>query len=787
MADGAWIAPERETTGRSAAIALALALATFPPCACLAAAPHGGAGVIPLPAKVERAGGFFDIAANTGILVPAGDAGAADAAHYLVDLLKRSGGPVLRVATADRPAPGAKSPARAIAASTIAFGRVDGLAREAYELDVAPAGIAVRATTAAGLFYGAVTLWQLLPPGHGQGRIAAQSIRDRPAYRWRGLMLDSVRHFQSPSFIEQMIDWMALHKLNVLHWHLTDDQGWRLEIPRYPRLTSVGAWRVPAAIPGVSSRGEADARYGGYYTEDDVRRIVAHAALRHVLIVPEIEMPGHAQAAIAAYPALGAWSGPPLAVSSSWGVHSHLFNIEPATFRFLEDVLDEVMALFPSPFIHVGGDEAVKDEWNKSAAVQARAHALGIRDGDALQAYFTQRIGRYLAAHGRRMIGWDEILRPGLAKDAVVMSWHGTSGAHAAALAGYDTILAPSPTLYFDNRQSALPNEPPGRLTVVSLADVYHFEPLDPSLTEHQQQHVLGVQANLWTEHVDSGEQAQWMSWPRLAAVAELAWTAPGRRHWDDFLDRLVPMLARYRALGISYADSAFGVEARIQHLSTRVSVNLVNQAHFGQIRYESSGGEPTAASPAFRAPLSLPLNTHFAAATFAGATRISAILKLRLDANSLSRKDSHDLQLCSEAIGLLVRPRSGGDGGGTPIAIDIMNPCWIDRGVDLSNGPRFTAAVAPLPFNYEIGAQAAEIRVGDARTGAGELEVHIDGCDHAAALRLPLAPAAHTARVTRLPTRRLPRIAGIHDLCLRFARPRLDPMWGLDWIQIGD
>ena len=248
-------------------------------------------------------------------------------------------------------------------------------------------------------------------------------------------MLDSVRHFQSPAFIESMIDWMAWHKLNVLHWHLTDDQGWRLEIRRYPRLTEIGAWRIPAIVPGsvpdapIGAMMRAIEPYGGFYTQAQVREIVAYAATRHVLIVPEIDVPGHAQAAIAAYPELGA-ADRPLAVSARWGVHTHLFNVEPATFEFLDNVLSEVIALFPGPYVHLGGDEAVKDEWNASAAVQARARALGIGDSEALQDYFTQRLARYLAAHGRRLIGWDEILRPGLAQDAIVMSWHGVSGAH---------------------------------------------------------------------------------------------------------------------------------------------------------------------------------------------------------------------------------------------------------------------------------------------------------------------------------------------------------------------
>ncbi|MGB6353379.1 MAG: family 20 glycosylhydrolase, partial [Steroidobacteraceae bacterium] len=625
-----------------------------------------------------------------------------------------------------------------------------------------------------------VTLWQLLPPAGHSGLIPAQTIRDAPAYPWRGLMLDSARHFQSISFIRSMIDWMAWHKLNVLHWHLSDDQGWRLEIRKYPRLTSVGAWRTS---PG-------GARYGGFYSQDEVRGLVRFAAARHVQIVPEIEMPGHATAAIAAYPWLGsaAPGAAPPSVSASWGVLDHVFNLRPDTFAFLRNVLAEVMQLFPAPYIHLGGDEAVKDEWKASPEIQARARRLGISDPDALQAYFTRRMGSYLAAHGRRMIGWDEILRPGLARHAIVMSWHGVSGAHAAALAGHDSILAPAPTLYFDNRQSTLADEPPGRLTLVSLEQVYRFEPHDASLAADQQHHVLGVQANLWTEHMQSGEQVQWMALPRAAALAEVGWSAAARRNWPDFLERLVPMFARYRAFGLNYADSVFAPAANASRSAEGFSVILSNQARsgtaaLGDIRYTLDGSDPTPQSQLYETPLTVPLGIELRAAAFVGSERASRTRTERFDAQAASRRDSHELDLCSDGIGLLLDAA----GASSRLAVDIMNPCWIDRGVDLSAGPRFTAAVAALPFTYEIGADKAKIRIGNTRTAEGELEIHADGCDSPVLAWLPLAPALHASGVATLPSQQLPRLPGRHDLCLRFARPRLDPLWTLDWVQIGE
>jgi hexosaminidase len=737
-------------------------------CLALNAPAHA---VIPLPANIVPGEGSFEIGAATVVKVPKGDADAADAARYLVELWQRSNALALPVsvgaAASPMPASGAATD------STIAFRRTQGFGPEAYKLEIRPHRITVSASTGAGLFYGAMTLWQLLPPDLSARRIPSQTILDAPRYAWRGLMLDSARHFQSPAFIHSMIDWMAWHKLNVLHWHLTDDQGWRLQIKKYPRLTSVGAWR---------------AGYGGFYSQDEVRGIVAHAARRHLQVVPEIEMPGHAQAAIAAYPKLGAGSQP-LPVSSNWGVHTHLFNLEPQTFRFLEDVLDEVMQLFPSRYVHVGGDEAVKDEWNASAEVQTRARELHIHDAEALQSYFTQRIGRYLAAHGRRLVGWDEILTPGLPADAVVMSWRGVAGAHSAAAAGNDSVLTPQPTLYFDRRQSTLAGEPPGRFELVTLEDVYRFDPGDPGLSAAQQRHVLGVQADIWTEHIATDKRVEWMALPRAAALAEVGWSAQERR-WPDFLTRLVPMFARYRAFGLGYADSIFGINAEIAHSAAGITLTLSNTAELkdsglGAIRYTLDRSEPTASSTAYASPLTLPAGTEVRAATFIGAEQVSRTWQTHLDASAGLLRDSHDLELCSNRIGLLLEPAGAVGNAGAPLAIDIMNPCWIDRGVDLTRGPRIMASVAPLPFNYELGADVAAIAVGNTRTPEGELEIHADTCDSAAIATLPLAPAAASNVLTTLPAQRLPPLAGRHDLCLRFARPRLDPMWALNWIEI--
>jgi hexosaminidase len=779
---GPWIVRGLRAAGTTAALSLVSLSALG-----LGADSVRPAGIIPIPNAVVPGQGSFIFDADILVSVPAHDPDAQGAADYFSDLMTRSKLPIPRIVSGVA--------IRGQVRPAITFRRRAGLRREAYCLEVTPHGIVVSATSGAGLFYGAVTLWQLMTPDKQRATVPAQAatipaqvIRDAPAYPWRGLMLDSARHYQSVAFIRSMIDTMALHKLNVLHWHLTDDQGWRLEILKYPRLTSVGAWRKPAT-PGAA-QSPSTPSYGGFYTQAEVRDLVAYAASRHVQIVPEIEMPGHAQAAIAAYPEFGVAQEPaaePRAVSARWGVHTHLFNVEPATFAFLENVLDEVMELFPSIYIHVGGDEAVKNEWQESAAVQARARALGIKDADDLQAHFTQEIGRYLTAHGRRLVGWDEILRPGLDRNAVVMSWHGIEGTHAAAVAGHDTVLSPWPTLYFDNRQSSLPTEVPGRLSIVSLEDVYRFEPRDLTLDQSARRHVLGVQADLWTEHMQTEDRVQWMAWPRAAAVAELGWSTPERRNWRDFLGRLTPMFGRYAALGITYADSALAVAARVSQSGDRITVALSNQASWGDIRYTLDGRDPSGNAAVYDSPLRLAAGTEIRAATYVDAVRVSRVWARRLDARSLARRDSHDLDLCTNGIGLLLEPASGPTSQGAPLAVDIMNPCWIYRGVELDHARSIRAAAAPLPFNYEIGADAEKIRVGDARTTDGELEIHVDGCETAAVATMALHDAAAHDGVTELPSAILPRVPGLHDLCLRFARPRQGPLWALDWVEIAE
>jgi hexosaminidase len=522
---------------------LAAILASASP---VAAAPGD---ITPVPAEVTARKGAFRVPATGLIAAPAGDAAALKTAQILSDLTAKAGGPKLSVVSGGRGVVALKR------------GPVKLAGAEAYALRVTPAGIQVAAPTDAGLFRGAMSAWQLLTEPHsGALTIPAQTVEDAPRFAWRGLMLDSARHYQSPEFIKALIDAMAAHKLNVLHWHLTDDQAWRLEIRKYPKLTEVGGWRVPAGEAPAADIDPATGKprlHGGVYTQAQAREIVAYAAARHITVVPEIEMPGHASAAVAAYPELAAISNPPRNVPSDWGVYPALFNVEESTISFLQDVLDEVIQVFPSTYIHVGGDEAVKDQWKASARVQARMKALGIADEHHLQSWFIQRMEKHLSSRGRRLIGWDEILEGGLAPNATVMSWRGISGAVAAAKAGHDTVLSPAPTLYFDHRQSASPAEPPGRGKVISLKDVYAFDPTPSELTPEQQRHLLGLQANLWTEHVRTEPRAAHMLFPRALAVAELGWSKPERMGWEGFEPRARASAARLRAMGLPAAASA--------------------------------------------------------------------------------------------------------------------------------------------------------------------------------------------------------------------------------------
>ncbi|HEX4198003.1 MAG TPA: family 20 glycosylhydrolase [Caulobacteraceae bacterium] len=770
--------PDRLSRWIAAVLAFGLGLWAIP----AAAAP----AIIPAPKSmtVRAHADPVRIADGTPIVVAADDAEALQVAGYLHDLAARARGLDLPV----RSGAGARPGETAIVLAR--RGRRRG-SEEAYDLSVSPGRIAVTAAAAPGLFYGATTLWQLLTPDAAQGAVAVPQlcIHDAPRFRWRGLLLDSARHYQSPAFIEQLIDWMALHKLNVLHWHLTDDQGWRLQIKAWPKLTEVGAWRVPAGEAAAHDIDPATGKprlYGGFYTQDQARAIVAYAAARHVAIVPEIDMPGHALAAILSYPELGSDGPGDPAIESDWGVFPYIYNVDDHTFAVLDEVLGEVMAVFPGRYIHIGGDEARKEQWKASPQIRAKMRALGIRREEALQSYFMRRIEAFVNAHGRRVVGWDEILKGGLPPTATVMSWNGIDGATAAARAGHDAILSPSPGLYLDHRQSDLADQPPGRADVTGLRDVYAFEPVPPHLTPRQRRHILGLQGNLWTEHVRTEDRVQAMAFPREAAVAEVGWSPRTRRDWNDFAARLPAMFGRYRALGLKADDAALEVRVddHFNAADNQVAVALSTEIGQGEIRYTTDGSDPTAASPAYDLPLTLALPTTLKAAAFRDAEAISPIAERRFDPLSVRHRVSQDLALCTDKVGLNLEADWPIDGPRPIFLVDIMNPCWMYKAADLTGITALQVAVGRIPFNFQLGKDRAKIVLRPPATPDGELEVRADGCEGAPIAVLPLAPAAGRPGLTTL-TGALPPASGAHDLCFTFTARRLDPMWVIESVQL--
>ena len=432
---------------------------------------------------------------------------------------------------------------------------------EAYTLEAASDSVRIAAAHRHGFIRAFQTLRQLLPAEILRGEktdgvawsLPALLIDDAPAFGWRGLMLDVARHMFSPRYIKRFIDLLTLHKFNTLHLHLTDDQGWRIEIKKYPRLTEVGAYRRGTCLP--HDRSSFDGKpYGGFYTQDDIRELVAYAGERGITVVPEIELPGHSLAALASYPELGC-DGGAYEVGMAWGIEDNIYSAgKDETIAFLKDVLDETLALFPSPFIHIGGDEAPKTRWRSCPHCQARIKAEGLADEDELQSWFVRQFDDWLGERGRRLIGWDEILEGGLAPQATVMSWRGSDGGIAAANAGHDVVMSPTDHCYLDYYQSDdFDSEPPALPRYLPLRQVYDFVVVPEAISPDKRRHILGGQGNIWTEYIPSSEQVEYMAYPRAVALAEVLWTHPSQRDYADFTRRLRTHLARLDALNVTY------------------------------------------------------------------------------------------------------------------------------------------------------------------------------------------------------------------------------------------
>jgi hexosaminidase len=490
--------------------------------------------LVPWPRSLEPRAGEFAVGPETRVaLAPADD---ADVCASGAALGLPAGG-----------TPGADG------AITLALDAGAPAGDEAYALLAAPERVDVRARSARGLFYGAQTLRQLLaaPPA---GRVPAVALEDGPRFGYRGLHLDVGRHFFPIEFIKKYVDAMATFKLNTFHWHLTEDQGWRLEIERYPRLTEVGAWRKETIVGHARTGSKAydGTPHGGFYTQAQARDLVAYARARAITVVPEIEMPGHCLAALAAYPELACTPGP-FEVRTTWGISDEVMCPSERTFAFLEDVLREVIAIFPSERIHIGGDEVPKTRWRESAVAQEVIRREGLRGEDELQSWFVRRIERFLNANGRRLVGWDEILEGGLAPDATVMSWRGTKGGIAAAREGHDVVMCPENDLYFDHYQGDPATEPLAIGGLTPLEDTYAYEPVPPELSPHEAARVIGAQGCVWTEYMPTTGQVEYMAYPRALALAELSWSPREARDWGAFRTRLAPALALLDGLGVPY------------------------------------------------------------------------------------------------------------------------------------------------------------------------------------------------------------------------------------------
>ena len=432
------------------------------------------------------------------------------------------------------------------------------LKKEGYVMKVDQKGVQITASSASGIFYGMQSLKQLLPaPGTGALTVPYVEIKDEPRLAWRGVMLDVGRHFFPVSYIKEFLDHMAMYKLNTFHWHLTEDQGWRIEIKKYPRLTELAHWRDETVVGHARQSTTYDGiGYGGFYTQDQIRDLVQYAADRFITIVPEIEMPGHSTAALAAYPELGCTGGP-YQVAKTWGVMKDVYCAgKEETFSFLQDVLDEVCELFPSTYIHVGGDECPKDAWKKCPACQKKIKDEGLADEHELQSYFIRRMEKYLLSKNRKLVGWDEILEGGLAPEATVMSWRGVKGGIEAAKQQHDVVMTPNSHMYFDYYQKENhEGEPLAIGGFLPLDKVYSYEPVPKELTEEEANYVIGVQANVWTEYIANTGYLEYMTFPRVCALSEVAWTPKEKKDFADFQNRMQNESVRLKMYGINFFD----------------------------------------------------------------------------------------------------------------------------------------------------------------------------------------------------------------------------------------
>lgn len=558
--------------------------------------------------------------------------------------------------------------------------------KDAYSLKIGKDGVVIEGDTYAGTFYGLQTLMQLLPVGKTTAfkslPLPYITIEDYPRFNYRGLHLDVSRHFFPVAFIKKYIDYISYHKMNYFHWHLTDDQGWRIEIKKYPELTNTGAWRHGTIIGRYPGTGNDNIRYGGFYTQDEVREVVRYAAERHITVIPEIEMPGHASAAIASYPFLSCFpaketvipANPSEAskrvdgkkVQETWGVFEDVFCAgNDSTFLFLENVLSEVLELFPSRYIHAGGDECPKSNWKKCPKCQARIRAEGLKDEHELQSYFIQRMEKYLNAKGRVLIGWDEILEGGLAPNAVVMSWRGESGGIEAAKQKHYVIMTPQKPMYFDHTQTR--NEDSVTIGGYNpLEAVYAYEPIPKELDEAAARFVLGAQANLWAEYLKNPSKVEYMLFPRLSALSEALWSPKEKRSWTDFEKRLQTQFRRYEQWGANYSKAYYEVKVNILPAPKNIGLQVVAEPRDrkGELQYTISSQLTK-----YSKPIILQKSTDLEIRYFRNGNLVNAI-PLKFSFNKATGKK----------ISVTNKPNEKYPGQGG--AFSLVNGVWSDKGL---------------------------------------------------------------------------------------------------------
>ena len=593
--------------------------------------------IVPVPMQVTEGIGVFKIQQGTIILVDETN-GTLDIAHLLAEKIRLSSELVLETKAYNAAFPKNNSIVLTILGADVALGR------EGYTIDISETNVLIKAVSANGFFYGLQTLLQLLPAEiekQGSGAktysLPAVNIKDKPRFAYRGMHLDVGRHMFPVDFIKKYIDLMAMYKMNTFHWHLTDDQGWRIEIKKYPRLTQIGSIRKGTQVGRTDSIDTVP--YSGFYTQAEAREIVAYSASKYITVIPEIEMPGHSVAALTAYPFLACTNGP-FEVRTKWGVADDILCAgNDAVFTFMQDVLTEIMDIFPSAYIHIGGDEAPKVRWANCPKCQARIKAEGLKDEAELQSYFIRRIENFLVSKNRRLIGWDEILEGGLAPEATVMAWRGIQAGIDAAYQGHDAIMTPVDYCYFDYYQGDAETKPEANNGPLTLKMVYSYNPVPPVLVPEQSKHIIGVQGNVWTEFLKIPTDIEYMAFPRAIALAEVAWSQQDRRNWDGFINRLDNQFPRLDYMGVKYSKGSFAVDITTKRDKNRNLVILSSETNKMDLRYTIDGSDPNPGSSLYIEPFDVSKSAVVKASLYGKGKIAGSISQRDINVNKASGK----------------------------------------------------------------------------------------------------------------------------------------------------